>query len=202
MGCDTLPPTWLAVGTVCGYGGAMSVRFGTYAGLCLLALGLSGCSSRVETRIRSDGAGVAGTPLLMWQAEADDAAPDPLLARVKEAVAGRLQERGFRFADQAPVMLSIGVAERPGGIALQTRGDEALSPAPKRGGLFPCQPRLIRLTVSMTDSATGRKLYGGSAEEAHCRAAFDQVMPRLAETALADLATPRGQRTEISPIPD
>jgi len=180
----------------------MSVRFGTYVGVCLLALGLNGCSSRVETRIRSDGAGVTGAPLLMWQAEADDAAPDPLLARVRETVADRLREEGFGFADQAPVLLSVGVAERPGLIALRAPGKEALSPVRKRGGLFPCHPRLYRLTVSMTDSATGRKLYGGSAEEAHCRESFDQVLPRLAATALAYLAAPKGERTEISPIPD
>lgn len=178
----------------------MMVRFGSCAALGLLALGLGGCSGKVETHIRSDGSGVQGTPLLMWQPEAAEGTADPALDRAKQAVADRLQQQGFRFAEQAPVMLSVGLAERADRIAVQSSQDAALSPAHRRKGLFPCKGQMVRLSISMTDSATGEKLYGGTAQEAHCKVSLDQLVPYLAETALADLAAPRGVRTEISPL--
>ncbi len=178
------------------------VRLGSYLALGFLAIVLGGCAGKVQTHIYSEGKGIAGTPLLMWQPDPEGAPVDPSLDLAKKVVIERLQQRGFRFAEQAPVMLSVGLAEREGRIALQTSQDAALSPPHRRKGLFPCKSRLVRLSISMGDSATGDKFYGASVQEAHCTDMLDQLVPHLVDAALVDLAAPRGARTEVSLLPN
>ena len=179
----------------------MAVRIGIPLSIGLLALGMAGCSSGVERHVRSDGSGVAGSPALMWQPEAEGSPTNPSLIRAREAVSARLGEQGFHFAEQAPVMLSVGVAERPARLVLQAPGDATVAGAGQpRSGLFSCRrPVLTRLSVSLTDSASGELLYKGSAEETHCRAASEELAGQLAASALADMKAPVGARIEISP---
>lgn len=174
--------------------------------------GLGGCSYPVDTAIRSTGPGVQGTPLLMWAPEAEragDEAPsdqklaDQKLAEVRSAVAASLEEKGFRFAEEAPVTLSVGMAQRPGRIALVGEDGAVLSAAQERKGIRPCgKARLTRIGISMIDSGTGQMLYRGSAQETHCRAALDQLLPHLVESVLADIAAPAGDYRKPSPIPN
>lgn len=141
----------------------------------------------------------------MWAPEAEsgggDSVPDPLLARLRDSVAASLEQKGFRFAEAAPVILSVGVAERPGRVALVGEDGAALSAAQGQKGIGRCRKeRLTRVAISMADSGTGQMLYRGSAQEAHCRATLDLLLPHLVESALADLAAPAGERVATSPI--
>ena len=156
----------------------------------LLAVGLGGCAGPVETHVRSGGAGVRGAAQLMWAPGPDGETPPPMLAGAQKAMEAALRKRGFQFGDAAPVMVAIGVAERPAGIALKGAADEALSRAKRRRLFQDCADRLLRMTVSLTDSASGETLYHGEAQEAHCQAALDEVLPRLAASAVADIAAP------------
>lgn len=174
---------------------------------CLMTVGLGGCSPPVDTAIRSTGPGIQGTPSLMWATRADpqtgETPPQDVTDRARGIVAASLRDRGFSFAGDAPVTLAIGVAQRPGRIALMGESGARLSAAQGQKGIRRCRKdQLTRLGISMTDSRTGQILYHGSAQETHCRATLDQLLPHLVESALADMAAPKGERMIVSPVPN
>ncbi|MDQ4421358.1 hypothetical protein OOT33_13090 [Sphingobium sp. DEHP117] len=178
-----------------------------------LLLAPAACAGPVETHLRSAGAGVASDTALMW-------APLPVevqaqTADARAALSDALREKGYRIVDDAPLALSMGLAERPAGIGVTkgqgealsmglaerpagigvTKGQgEALSPAKQRRPLQSCADRMLRVSISITDRTSGDTRYAGSAEEAHCHARLAEALPRLARLAVADMARPAGAR--------
>lgn len=157
-----------------------------------LLLAPAACAGPVESHLRSSGAGVASDTALMW-------APLPVevqaqTADARAAVSQALADKGYRIVEEAPLALAMGVAERPAGIGVTKGQGEALSPAKQRRPLQSCADRMLRVSVSITDRASGDMRYAGSAEEAHCHATLDEALPRLARLAVADMAQPAGAR--------
>ena len=64
---------------------------------------------------------------------------------------------------------------------LMTHAEDTRDPATSDALVQAAVDTFGRLDTVVANAAVG--FYGGSAEEAHCRAAFDQVVPRLAATA-------------------
>lgn len=181
-------------------------RYPRPAFLALLCVtgGLSGCSGPVETRIMAGGPGIPGRSTLMW---ADGQAGSPLEVRARSDVEAALRQQGFVFSDDAPVMVTLGLAERPGGIGLQEgraadgtpiAAGPALSPGKRRRLLQSCADHIVRLSLGLLDRAGGAVLYSGSAQEAHCHAGIADVTPRLARLAVADLRAPSGERIVLT----
>lgn len=69
----------------------------------------------------------------------------------EEAGAGARRSRhgagtqGYRLIDDAPLMLTFGLSERPAHIGLVTGQDAALSPHKRRRLLQSCADRMLRL---------------------------------------------------------
>ena len=166
--------------------------------LCLFVLGTTACAGPVETRLRSNGQGLGEVRQLMWSMPPGAAAASPALVEAQTQVAEALKQEGFSFHADAPLSVSLGLAERPGAIAVSLEDGAALSPAKQHRLLQSCDDRILRLRVSIVDRATGEVRYDGQAQEAHCKASLADAVPRLARLAVADLARPGGDRRVLS----
>ena len=165
-----------------------------------LLLAPAACAGPVETRINAAGAGVAQGQPLMW-------APLPVgtgeeAAQARAALGTALGTQGYRLIDDAPLMLTFGLSERPAHIGLATGQDAALSPHKRRRLLQSCADRMLRLSISIIDRASGETRYLGSAEEAHCRAGLGDALPRLSRMAVAEMARPSGEQVRFSAARD
>lgn len=182
----------------CGYISARMIRLSSlFVAAGLTAALLGGCSGPVETRIASTGPGVPDRPVLMWAEDAEGVALPADLGRARAAVEAALTAQGFRFAGEASVAVTLGLSERPASLGLRSGSgadERTLSPAKKRRLFQRCADRTLRLGVALVDRASGRLLYRGAAQEAHCRAGFADATARLARLAVADLAAPGGER--------
>lgn len=168
--------------------------------LMIASLALSSCAGPVETRINAAGAGIAtAQPLMLAPLAPGEEAARPGLVAGRQALGTALAAQGYRLAEDAPLAVTIGVAERPARISVSAgQGDTALSPAKKQHLLQNCDDRLMRVTVGIVDRASGDVRYAGSAEEAHCHAALTDAMPRLVGKAVEDMHQPAGARREFS----
>jgi hypothetical protein len=158
-----------------------------------LALGLSvaSCAGPVETRIVSTGPGVAAGSL-MWEPLAEDAQLSPLQVAARATAEQHLRAKGYSFAADAPLILSLGLSERTADIALKDGAGRALSSAKGERLLQDCGDRMLRVAVGVVDRTDGAIRYSGSAQEAHCHATMDQALARLIAGALGDIGRPRG----------
>lgn len=167
------------------------------AAISLLAV--SACAGPIETRIAATGAGVPRAALLALRDAPGD--PSPIQAKAREAVMTALQKRGHGFAEEAPMIVEIGVSARPAALGLSSiAGDDPaetpLSGAKPQRLLQSCTDQTYRLVVSIFDRTSGTRAYHGSAEEYHCKAGLDDTVALLAEKALADIERPAGPRIE------
>ncbi len=163
------------------------MAMGKLATSFIAAFLLASCSGPIATRISSTGPGVPAPTSIL--AEKVDAASVSMAAR--EMVAAKLSERGFTLGDPAALQLHVAVSERDAAIAVSLDNNE-LSKAKTGKPLQSCADKEYRLAVALTRISDGALLYRGSAAEYHCRATLVQVMSALADSALADLAAPRG----------
>ncbi len=166
---------------------------------CLALMGASGCAGPVEARLRSQGAGVGDDRLLMWAPSPAGEALTPHMEQAREMFSAALRDRGFSFAAEAPLSVSLSVSERPADIAVSTGNDAAFSPAKDHRLMQSCQDRILRLRVVMIERTSGEIRYAGDAQEAHCKAGLDDALPRLAKLAVADMDEPRGERRVTTP---
>ncbi|MGD9812070.1 MAG: hypothetical protein AB7U35_12190 [Sphingobium sp.] len=164
---------------------------------CLAIAGLAACAGPIKTDLHSLGPGMADTGVLAW-ASAPTGNAAPVLDEARQEVSGVLVAKGFGFSDVAPYSVSLGLSERPGDMAVAAEDGVSLSPAKRRRLLQDCEDRIFRLRVTIVDRATGLVRYDGAAEEAHCKAGLNEVLPRLARLAVADLAQPRGEHRILS----
>lgn len=153
-----------------------------------LAIAAAGCSNIVETRVSSSG--VAGlTPTTLSYDK--DMSKTPELQLAYANVVEKLSQRGFKIADGGDAHLELSIASRPAALAVSAGGN-TISSAKKRKALQSCADKEYRLLVVLTRISDGGELYRGSAAEYHCNMPLADILPHLIDTALADLAAPRG----------
>jgi hypothetical protein len=146
--------------------------------VCLLSV--TACAGPIETRI--DSAGVAlvkPTTFQIGEAASAEATP---------TIIGLLQQKGYQQAGTGQLSLQVALSDRPAELALQS-GAATLSPAK---GKKRCAKREYRLGVTLTRISDGAEIYRANAAEFHCKLTLADVLPILAQSALADLGAPRG----------
>jgi hypothetical protein len=134
----------------------------------------------------------------MWAPLPGGEIPAPQMIQAHGTLADALREKGFTFALEAPLSVSLSLSERPAGVALKTGNDAAFSPAKSRHLLQSCRDRILRLRVVMIERTSGAIRYAGDAQEAHCKARLSDVLPRLARLAVADMESPSGERRIVT----
>ena len=107
-----------------------------------------------------------------------------------------LHENGIVLAPDAAAELEFSVGTRPASVAL-VAGDAARSGGKKRRALQSCPDALLRVVMAVTDRGTGKLLARGWAEEAHCHATTDDVVPALAARAARMLVAPVADGTAL-----
>ena len=115
---------------------------------------------------------------------------------LRVAVVKELQDRGFRFSDDAPAIISAGFAERPASISLEGAAGRMLSDGKKQRLLQNCLDRIMRVRIAIIDRVSGENLYTGNAQESHCHAQAIDVIDRLAKDAVSDIHAPGRNRTK------
>jgi len=161
------------------------------------ALLLAGCASPVMTRL--DTAAPAPLPSrasFALMPEADEAGLLP--AQARDMVAAALRQRGWSQAESGSYLLAVTLADRPATIALKA-GDDfgkpvgTLAPAADRSNNKGCARRDHRLTITLTERASGAVVYTGAASEFHCKAGLDETLPHLVAAAVERLDTGSGR---------
>ena len=123
-------------------------------------LALSGCVG-METHVASRGAGLQGTPALIWAALPEDMERDPYHIKLRTAVGDSLSQRGLIVSEAGAVILSAGLSERPATIHVEDEESAVYAPAKRRRLFQSCGDTMLRLTVTMVDGASGKLLYNG-----------------------------------------
>jgi hypothetical protein len=150
-------------------------------------LAVTACAGPIETRIDSAGMGpVKPATFQIGEAASAEALP---------TIVGLLQQKGFQQAGVGQLSLQIALSDRPAELALQS-GSATLSPAKGKQG---CAKREYRLGVTLTRLSDGTEVYRAHAAEFHCKLTLTDVLPILAQSALADLGAPRGAYTVNRP---
>ncbi|QKR99766.1 hypothetical protein F9288_09050 [Sphingomonas sp. CL5.1] len=164
-------------------------RVGLIIGAALL---LSGCTGPVRTRFGGQPATTARDPVSAVAVEADSQAD-----RHWPAIHAAITEQGLNLDPASPYRLAFAFGSRPAGSAILASGGAVVSPARKRHLFQSCPGRTYRLVVTLTDTRTGDLIGRGWADEAHCRAAADEALPALAARAVAMLAHPVPQGSDL-----
>jgi hypothetical protein len=170
----------------------------SYLPVSLMILMIAGCAGPVRTDISSAGTGVAQGSALMWAPVSEE---QPLRAdeqAARAAVTRALEQKGYHLLPDAPLLIDVGVATRMADIALTDGAGKRLSGDKGKHLLQNCKDRLLRLNVHIVERMSGATAYAGSAQEAHCHAALDDVLGRLGASAVADIAVPAGSRSVLN----
>jgi len=162
-----------------------------FAALALVA----GCSGPIETRIASAGDGVPGNASVAIRPY-DMSIPHADWITARDAIKATLAEKGHAIADASPLAMDIAVSARPAVTGVAGANGQAVSPVKPHRLLQSCRDQVYRLVVVVVDSASGRLLYRGSAEEYHCRARLADTLAVLSRRALADIDHPGSNRIE------
>lgn len=163
--------------------------FSILAGTVLLA----GCAGPVVQDVQAAGDGLPHGAAVMWaNAGGEDVPLSPAQVLTREAVGAALVARGYRVVEDAPVTIAAGVSERPADIAVRAGDGATLSPAKARRPLQNCADRMMRLTLHAMEKDSGREVFAGAVQEAHCHAALPDVLPRLSKALAARLPAPDG----------
>lgn len=168
----------------------------------MMMLSIAGCSGPVRTEISSAGTGLAQGSAVMWAPVLEE---QPLRAdeqAARSAVTHALEQKGYRLAPDAPLLIDAGIAARNADIALDDGAGKRLSGDKGKRLLQNCKDRVLRLSVHIVERTTGATAYAGSAQEAHCRATLDDVLGRLSASAVADIAAPIGTRYAMTTAKD
>lgn len=155
----------------------------------LAASMIAGCSPSVETRVSS----IGRTAIAPAGFSFSEKAQTHELRTAQALVSGKLLERGFTAAENAPLHLEVTLAVRPASLALGTAGGPgSLAKAKRQKPLQNCEDHEYRIGVALTQVSDGALLYQGSAAEYHCNMPLAEALSGLADAALADIGNPRG----------
>ena len=150
---------------------------------------LSACVKKVDTRISSSGLQNPSPAsfILIAPEKTSSASYDIAQAEVKK----RLALKGYSASDTGALYLQIGIASRPASLSLK-QGESEIAKASGKKTSKRCPLKEYRLTVALTQISDGAEIYRSSAGEYHCKQSLEQVLPILADAALADIGAPRG----------
>lgn len=159
--------------------------------LAMLALlggcGLSGCAGPVESMAGGSAAIHPRQPLQVAFSPLPDADPQ-VQARARLAVEQALARQGYTVAADAGTVLLVGIAARDAATGFAGSDGDVLAQVAERRPLQNCRDRTYRLTLvalPVGEGPAGRAW----AEEKHCHAGLDEVVPHLAERAVAALGS-------------
>jgi len=180
-----------------------AMRFAPVIGALLLA---SACTHPAQTLVDSD----TLAPLVQQGSYRFSLLPQKPNATEQRAlglVQSAMQSRGWVLRDDVPYVLEVTIADRPASASIMGGDDEGRANRLIRSSaaqtrfagidLGGCVNRDHRLTLLLTNVASGSVHYAGSASRFHCEAALDDTLPSLVDNALADFgrrAQPRIMR--------
>ena len=159
-----------------------------------IAILCSGCSGPIETRVQSAFSGQSSS-FDSYHFSTITAPDSDITNLVEKHSREELEDKGFKESNQAPIVLSFSIADRPASIAILLGEDEKshLVTDSKEHKIFQsCKDREHRLIVTMIQQDTGDQLYRGAASEYHCKAKLSQTIPHLVKAAFSDLGDKTG----------
>lgn len=159
-----------------------------------LGMIMAGCAGPIETRISSTGEEQAVAGSFMLASLPEDSATE--LAAAQALLVQGLTEKGYRLANDADMVLTVGISDRPAQLAVKN-GSRILSPAKRPRLLQNCADREYRMTIELTRKTDGTRLYSGNANEYHCKASLTETLPSLAKRLIADIERPRGAKSLV-----
>lgn len=151
------------------------------------SFGLSACSGPVESLAGGTGLLAAGQPVQVVASPLPDVDPR-LLEQVRGAVERALERQGIAVSASAEAVLLVGLAERGAMVGVATTDGSVLAPAAEPRLLQNCTDRTYRLTLVVQPPGAEPPTRAW-AEEKHCHATADQVLPHLAARAVAALGS-------------
>ncbi|MEO9467575.1 DUF4136 domain-containing protein [Parasphingorhabdus sp.] len=149
---------------------------------------LSGCSGPIETRVTTHSVAPLPQPEKYGFGDVSDQSNEHY-ETARNLVGAALKRKGLQMADDAPMLVDIGLAERPASISVSVGedSDTAIVAAQKeKKPLQSCDDKEHRLTVSIVDRATGQMVYSGTAAEYHCKGTISDSLPHLVRGAMSD----------------
>lgn len=139
------------------------------------ALPLSGGDAPAQTPVSLSAVSLAA-------AGASDAA--------RQAVTDALVAKGIRVDEHSPYELHIGLSARPDPVGIADVKGQALALPRKHRMLQSCRNNGYRLSLAVADRRNGMVVAHGWAEESHCTASLDAVLPILARQSVVMLVRP------------
>jgi hypothetical protein len=160
----------------------------------LLLLGtvffVTACSKSVETRVSS--AGISNFQASNFQVAIPDPSAAPELQLAYRLISEKLAEKGMKVSDDGALQLEVGISARPANIGIKQPGKTLAAPGKIKSSRA-CMHQEYRLSAVLTRIADGAEQFRGSASETHCKQGLSTILPLLADKAMADLGSPRGE---------
>jgi hypothetical protein len=153
------------------------------------ALLLSSCARHVETRTESAGISPLNPATFVLVTPEKIVSPD--IIRAQEIVTSQLITKGYTISQNGALYLQVGASVRPAALTVSD-ARKVIAQADKKRSISRCVRNEYRISIILTDIASGREVYRGSAGEFHCKESFAGTLPVLVRAALADLGNPRG----------
>lgn len=158
-------------------------------GMLGCALALSSCVHNVETR--TDSSGISPLNPATFVLVTPEKVTSPDIIKAQETVMSLLIAKGYKMPENGALYLQVGASVRPATLDVSD-SRKIIAQADKKRSTSKCVRNEYRITVVLTEIASGREAYRGSASEFHCKESFADTVPALVSAALADLGNPRG----------
>lgn len=156
----------------------------------ILPIMLANCAIVPGPKGAGSGDVISGSTITMLSNEPIDGQTDPVAL---EAVRRVLTGQGYRMAARGDLIADVGFAlrERTIGFSSEPRGDrttgQANSPPQKGDALALCHSQIGRLTISILDYSSKRRVFRGVAEDLFCEKPDESKLFMLASVALRDI---------------
>ena len=153
----------------------------------IMALCLAGCAGQVATRTGVDGPAIPVNAPVMVVALPSGMENSTTIAQTM--VMQALTRQGHAVSADAGLHVEIAMAERIAPVSVNDLTGNAISPSRKRQFLRSCAYRIQRLTIAVY-SIKQPGVTRVWAEEQHCKAGLNDIIPALADRAVALLTKP------------
>lgn len=115
----------------------------------------------------------------------------------RRIVTSALRDNGIGVDDQSPYELHIGLSARPDPVGVFT-ADGGIRAAPRKQRLLQsCRNNGYRLALAVSDRRSGTVIADGWAEESHCTASLNDILPVLARQSVAMLTQARAAGSSL-----
>lgn len=157
-------------------------------GLMVLAAMLGGCAGQPEFARGRGGQTPAGRAVVLVMAPGAEGSS--LAPPLRAAMVSALARHGLEVRGDAAVRIEAAVSERPSAMTISGSDGAVIAPGIGRQFLQRCDHRTWRLVVVWSGDGAGSGR--GMAERASCHGRVEDMLPALAERAVAELTSPRG----------